>query len=377
MFRLSSYTTLGLFISQKNPGEFREIDYKNISAQQTKKTHLLTSAISTHSRLGNVLPRIWLVGILSIGWWSGISYAEWNGFQVELHSIPLEEISSGGPPKDGIPALMDPKFLSAKEVDFLSPQDRVLGIQGTHQAKAYPIPILNWHEIVNDTLDTIPVVITYCPLCGTGMGFQRKVGNRLLTFGVSGLLYQSDVLMYDHQTESLWSQITMQAVTGKHVGHHLEPLFLEHTTWSAWRKEHPDTLVLSPETGFTRDYRRDPYEAYARTDQLMFPPARQDDRLSPKEWVLGIEIDGQSKAYPFSILETKGKAFSDSLKGKNYVVCWNALAKSAKVVDQQGKPFPSLMAYWFAWYAFHPDTEIFHNDSSQTRPDRKSLSSVC
>ena len=137
---------------------------------------------------------------------------------------------------------MDPKFISAEEVDFLAAEDRILGIQGTQQSKAYPIAILNWHEIVNDTLDGIPVVITYCPLCGTGMGFLRKVGNHILTFGVSGLLYQSDVLMYDHQTESFWSQIAMQAVTGKSLGQHLEPIFLEHTTWSAWRKRHPQIL---------------------------------------------------------------------------------------------------------------------------------------
>ena len=207
-----------------------------MTIQSRRRTLLLIPALSTQSRLEYFLSRICLVGILSIFWLSCDSHASFNGFQVQPHAIPLEEILSGGPPKDGIPALMDPKFLSANEVDFLSPQDRVLGIQGTQQAKAYPITILNWHEIVNDTLDGTPVVITYCPLCGTGMGFLRTVGPHPLTFGVSGLLYQSDVLMYDHQTESLWSQIAMQAVTGKSLGQHLEPIFLEHTTWSAWRK---------------------------------------------------------------------------------------------------------------------------------------------
>jgi hypothetical protein len=233
----------------------------------------LTAALSTHSELQYFWRWLYLLGILSIFWLSCDSHASFNGFQVEPHSIPLEEISSGGPPRDGIPALMNPQFLSADKADFLSPQDRVLGIQGTHQAKAYPIAILNWHEIVNDTLDATPVVITYCPLCGTGMGFLRKVGNHILTFGVSGLLYQSDVLMYDHQTESLWSQIAMRAVTGKSLGQHLEPIFLEHTTWSAWRNRHPDTLVLSRETMFSRDYGRDPYQNYALTAQLLFPPA--------------------------------------------------------------------------------------------------------
>ena len=272
---------------------------------------------------------------------------------------------------------MAPQFLPAEEVDFLSPKDRVLGIKGAHQAKAYPIAILNWHEIVNDTLDGVPVVISYCPLCGTGMGFLRRVDSHILTFGVSGLLYQSDVLMYDHQTESLWSQIAMQAVTGKYLDQHLEPIFLEHTTWSAWRKRHPHTLVLSRETGFTRDYSRDPYEAYALTDQLMFPPAHQDDRLPPKAWVLGVGINRKFKAYPFSTLERIGRPFSDSLHGQDYVVCWDEQARSAKVVDQGGEPFPSLTAYWFAWYAFHPDTDVFLIDSNQARPEKKSLQPVC
>jgi len=338
----------------------------------------LTPALSIHSGLQGFRRRMYLLGILSIFWLSCDSHASFNGFQVDPHTIPLEEISSGGPPRDGIPALINPQFLSADKADFLSPQDRVLGIQDTHQAKAYPIAILNWHEIVNDKLDATPVVITYCPLCGTGMGFLRKVGNHILTFGVSGLLYQSDVLMYDHQTESLWSQIAMlQAVTGKSLGQHLEPIFLEHTTWSAWRNRHPDTLVLSPETGFTRDYSRDPYEAYALTDQLMFPPARQDDRLSPKAWILGVEVGGKFKAYPFSALEEMGPAFSDSFHGRDFVVCWDEQARSAKVVDQRGELFPSLTAYWFAWYAFHPDTEVFLIDSNQARSGKKSLHPVC
>ncbi len=175
------------------------------------------------------------------------------------------------------------------------------------------------------------------------MGFLRKVGKQLLTFGVSGLLYQNDVLMYDHQSENLWSQIAMEAVTGPSLGHHLE-----HTTWEAWYKHHHDTAVLSPLTGFSRNYSHDPYQHYALSDQVMFPLAKQDVRLSAKDWVLGVEIDGKSKTYPFSILEKIDEAFSDSLNGTDYIVCWDSYAKSAKVLDHQSKPIPSLTAYWFA-----------------------------
>lgn len=337
----------------------------------------MNPAFASHSGFQFFQSKVCLFGILSIFWLSCDSHASFNGFQVHPHSIPLEEIFSGGPPRDGIPALMNPQFLPADKAEFLSPHDRVLGIQEGHKTKAYPIAILNWHEIVNDTLDGIPVVITYCPLCGTGMGFLRMVDNHLLTFGVSGLLYQSDVLMYDHQTESLWSQIARQAVTGKHLGQDLEPIFLEHTTWNAWQNRHPETLVLSPETGFARDYSRDPYEAYALTNQLMFPPAIQDDRLPSKAWVLGVEVNGKFKAYPFSTLEEIGPAFFDSFHGQEYVVCWDKQARSAKVVDQRGRPFQSLMAYWFAWYVFHPDTEVFTWDSRQATPEMKSLNTVC
>ncbi len=338
---------------------------------------LLNPSLFICSLFPRFLPGMCLVGMLSLFPSPSHSYAAFNGVQVEPHTIPLDQILSGGPPKDGIPALMSPQFLPADEVDFLSPEDRVLGIQGTHQAKAYPIAILNWHEIVNDTLEETPVVITYCPLCGTGMGFRRKVGNQLLTFGVSGLLYQNDVLMYDHQSESLWSQISMEAVTGPSLGQHLEPIFLEHTTWKAWYTHHPDTVVLSQQTGFSRDYHRDPYQHYALSDQVMFPLAKQDVRLSVKDWVLGVEIDGKSKAYPFSILEEINEAFSDSLNGTDYIVCWDSHARSAKVLDHRSKPFPSLTAYWFAWYAFHPDTDIVQIPSIQTKLKQKIPNSVC
>ncbi len=167
------------------------------------------------------------------------------------------------------------------------------------------------------------------------------------------------------------------AVTGQSLGQHLEPIFLEHTTWSAWRKRHPDTLVLSLQTGFTRDYSRDPYKHYALTDRLIFPPARHDDRLAPKEWVLGVEIGEKFKAYPFSSLEAMGPAFSDSLHGQDYVVCWDAQARSAKVINQMGTTFPTLTAYWFAWYAFHPDTAIFNGDTGLSSKEMKALSEVC
>ncbi len=353
-----------------------EIDYTTVRSC-TKMIRLLPHPLLNRSHAQFFLRQIWLVSMLLIFLISGNSHAAFNGFQVQPHSIPLKEILSGGPPRDGIPAILTPHFLLADEAAFLTPEDRVLGIQGKHQAKAYPIATLNWHEIVNDTLDGTPVVISYCPLCGTGMGFLRKVGNQLLTFGVSGLLYQSDVLMYDHQSESLWSQIAMEAVTGPLLGKHLEPIFLEHTTWKAWRERYPNTLVLSRQTGFSRDYSHDPYQHYALTDTLIFPPAKQDARLSPKEWVLGVEVSEEFKAYPFSALEEQGPAFSDSLNNQDYIVCWDNESRSAKVVDQQGKPLSTLTAYWFAWYTFHPETKVFMGNPKQTTLTVSTANHLC
>ena len=282
-----------------------------------------------------------------------------NGFDLTKHTIPLDEIRQGGPPKDGIPAILTPTFIEAREATFLQAQDRILGFIQGDEAKAYPINILNWHEVVNDEVNGRPVVITYCPLCGTGIGFQRQVKGKTYTFGVSGLLYQSDMLMYDHQTESLWSQLEMTAVAGPLTGAVLSHVFLEHTTWEAWRQAHPTTKVLSTQTGYHRDYSRDPYLGYAGRMDLMFPVSHENDLHHPKEWVVGVEVEGVAKAYPFLELDRTSGQIRDRVSGSTIIIEFDSQARSAVVFDIQHRPIPSVMAYWFAWYAFHPDTLIF------------------
>lgn len=280
-------------------------------------------------------------------------------FDLSRHRIPLDQIVSGGPGKDGIPAILTPLFVRAPQATFLADEGRVLGLSRGTDAKAYPVKILNWHEIVNDTIGNQPVVITYCPLCGTGLGFEAVLRGRAYTFGVSGLLYQSDLLMYDHQTESLWSQIAMTAVTGPMTGTKLTPLFLEHTTWGEWRRSHPDTLILSTQTGHLRDYDRDPYLGYAQRPDLMFAVTHTDRRYHPKEWVLGVEVNGAFKAYPFTELKKADIPLQDLINGRPIRIHFNARALSASVTDSDGRPLPSVMAFWFAWAAFHPDTLVF------------------
>ncbi len=291
---------------------------------------------------------------------TGVAWGvERNGFDLSDALVPVAEIHGGGPAKDGIPALDHPAFIAADQVGFLKAEDRVLGLKRHGVAKAYPIAILNWHEVINDRFAAEPVVITFCPLCGTGMGFLATIDGRALDFGVSGLLYNSDVLLYDRQTQSLWSQLMTTAITGSMKGRQLTALPVMHTAWADWRRRHPQTLVLSPDTGHPRDYGRDPYAGYAQSEQVMFPLRFNNRRLHPKESVIGVERDGRFKAYPFSALEKSGTSFSDRIGDYPVRIDYNAAHRSGRVFDASGQEIPSVIGFWFAWFAFHPQTEVY------------------
>jgi len=286
-----------------------------------------------------------------------------NGFELGNSIINNDEILYGGPPKDGIPALHQPQFIKADEADYLKPEDRILGIVIDDVAKAYPIKILNWHEIVNDKINDKSFAVTYCPLCGTGVAFDAKLENHNLQFGVSGLLYNSDVLLYDKNTESLWSQILAKSVSGNLVGKELTILPVSHTSWKKWRKDHPLTDVLSTKTGYSRNYQRNPYQGYQNSKQLYFSVKnRSPDRYHPKEIVLGISIDQQFKAYPFIELDMKKQTvIDDRFANKNLKIHWDSENRSAHITDTDGQYIPSIQGYWFSWYAFHPDTQVYEN----------------
>ena len=310
--------------------------------------------------LGATLTGI-LVASLSVGLMlaAGASAQQLNGFAVDNSLIPVAEIHPGGPGRDGIPAIDQPRFIEADDADFLDREDQVLGLVYQGEARAYPITILNWHEIVNDRIDDEPVAITYCPLCGSGIAFSAEHAGRELDFGVSGLLYNSDLLLYDRQTESLWSQIAKQAIAGPLAGTELTALPLTHTTWGAWRRAHPQTQVLSTETGYRRNYDRAPYGGYANERGLYFPVSARSKRYHPKERVLGVEIDGHFKAYPFSELSQTDGSISDQLGGESIEVRFDWAQPSASAFDAEGNPLPTTTLFWFAWYAFHPETEVY------------------
>ncbi len=287
-----------------------------------------------------------------------------NGFDLGNASIPVSEIERGGPPRDGIPAIDSPRFIPASSARELAPGDRVLGLRLGGEARAYPVAILNWHEVVNDVLGGVPVAVTYCPLCGTGVAYRAEVAGRRLQFGVSGLLYNSDVLLYDRQTESLWSQILSRAVSGPMRDQTLTMIALEHTTWSDWRARHPDAAVLSRETGFARDYDRDPYLAYRLSDALMFGVSAQNDAYPAKTWVLGVELAGRTKAYPFpELAQLETRTFVDRIGDADVRIVFDPDNLSARAERPDGEALPTIMAYWFAWFAFHPQTEVFRADT--------------
>ncbi len=284
---------------------------------------------------------------------------ERNGFELAGASIPPAEIHQGGPPRDGIPAIDQPKFVAVDAAEFLSNTDQVLGVFRNGHARAYPIRILDYHEIVNDRFGAEPIVVTYCPLCGSGVAFSAQAAGAARRFGVSGLLYNSDVLLYDRETESLWSQILGQAISGPLQGRRLERIPITHTSWSDWRRRHPDTLVLSDRTGYRRDYTVSPYAGYEESRRVWFPVANTSRRYHPKERVIGLELDGRYKAYPFAELAKGTGALMDIVAGRQVTVRFDAVHRTGQVFDASGRMIPSLTAYWFAWYAFHPDTEVY------------------
>jgi len=288
-----------------------------------------------------------------------------NGFDLSNSEIPARKIEHGGPPRDGIPALNRPRIVAAEDAGFMHDSDRVVGLDIHGGARAYPVKILNYHELVNDRINGEGILISYCPLCGTAMAFRSNVDGRDLRFGVSGLLYNSDVLMYDHQTDSLWSQILGRAISGPSKGAELKPVPVIHTTWKAWLQAHPQSKVLSTDTGYNRDYSRNPYAGYGDRKGVWFSVSHHDRRYSNKEYVIGLEANGVARAWPFSELqkalqgESHQPYLRDQFNGLPVRVYFEPQNRSAHITDDKGQLLDGIAAYWFAWVAFHPDTRVF------------------
>jgi len=286
------------------------------------------------------------------------SYAGLSEFDLSNNTVELQDFLSGGPQKDGIPALTNPQFVSADQTDFIRDGDLVVGININGKAKAYPLQILNWHEIINDQISDIPVAVTFCPLTRSAITFDRRVEGDTLEFGVSGLLYNSNVVMYDRNYEGLWSQLKTGGLTGKFASQDLKIIPSQVTTWKNWREQHPETLILSRKTGFRRDYDDNPYQDYHTDDDVMFRVKNLDRRLPLKSLVIGIEIGNTTKAYPLDLINRKEEPVVDHIAGIDIKIL-PIDGGTALITDQEGKILPAVVLYWFAWSTFHPDTLIF------------------
>jgi hypothetical protein len=280
-----------------------------------------------------------------------------NGFVIDPTAIRAREIRSGGVPRDRIPALTDPKVAPASDFEWKG-SELVIGVEIGGEARAYPFAVLVWHELVNDTLGGTPILVSYCPLCGTGIVFERKLGGgRIRNFGVSGLLYRSDLLMYDHETESLWSQISAEAVTGRAQGGRLRQIRSRIVPWKTWLAEHPETTALTSETGHERNYRKAPYRDYATSDRVRFGAPR-DRRYHPKLLTLGLRLaGGAARGYPADEVEKAGGRVEEEFKGRKVAVTYDSSEHIFRV--EAPGDVEVIEGYWFAWAAFHPEASVF------------------
>jgi hypothetical protein len=287
--------------------------------------------------------------------------------------VPLEEFQSGGPPKDGIPAIDIPQFTNARDVDWLGEREPVIVVELDGETRAYPIQILMWHEIANDQIGSTPIAVTFCPLCNTAIVFDRRLDGTPYDFGTTGKLRESDLVMYDRQTESWWQQFSGKALVGELAGKELEQLPARIASWKELSEAHPDALVLNRDTGFVRDYGTNPYVGY---DDVESPPifattGDDDDRLPPKERVVYVEIGDEALAVPYSTLMIDRTVAVETDAGK-LVVRWRPRVASAldeafiregwnvgaARVALDGRPVPFHEPFWFAVAAFRPDIEI-------------------
>ena len=307
-------------------------------------------------------------------------------------SVNPRDIIYGVVPKDAIPALVLPSFVPAADAGFMRPNDRVIAIEANGVERAYPTRILDHHEIVDDVIGDKPVVVTYCPLCGSAVAFSPLVNGRVLTFGVSGDLYDSNLLMYDRQTNSLWLQVSGEAVQGKLQGAKLAMYPVAYDTWAHWKDHHPAGAVLSIHTGYEErfgNYEKSPYQGYASTPDLWFYVNRDDKRLPRKTRVIGVEAHGAYKAYPEDIVWQRS-VIEDDIGATGVVILadrgssrvgafergdlhltlnngtvsdqrgrrWTWAGNSLSLAGQRLLSFEIVPTFWFAWSAIHPDTAL-------------------
>jgi len=255
--------------------------------------------------------------------------SDWEQTDFCQHSIAYDEVLSGGPPPDGIPPIDNPQFEALDAASaWLQPQSPVLALELDGAARAYPLAILTWHEIVNDVVGDVPIAVTFCPLCNSAFVFDRRVGDDVLRFGVSGNLRNSNLIMWDDLTQSWWQQFTGEAVVGTYTGTQLTEYPALITGFGAFAEQYPDGLVLSRATGFSRSYGTNPYPGYDQSIDPFLFASPLDRRLPATEHVLAGFIGSVGVAYPFSILQAE-KLINDEVNGVPLLALWQSGSASA------------------------------------------------
>lgn len=284
----------------------------------------------------------------------------WGQFDTSNLQMPQERFHSGGVPKDGIPALTEPGAIDAADILGLGDNARVIGVTVNGASRAYPIALLNRHEIVNDTLGSKPIAVTYCPLCDSASVLEREHEGKIRTFGVSGMLINSNVVMYDRTDDTFWSQVAMKGLSGERGGKSLKNVTdWQITSFGEWKNENPEGTVIGhdPERYTSNPYSR---RGYFTTDNIWFNFEPKDDRFPNKLRVIGVQIGDMSKAYPLSAIAAEGGEIMDSIgEGEIRIASDGEKFRIIEVPDNANL----IHTYWFAWYAFHPQTQVFQPDS--------------
>jgi len=318
--------------------------------------------------------------------------------------IPVGEVQDGGPGQDGIPPIDNPKFIDASMAADVEPDDMVIAVRYAGQVKIYPHDIMDYHEIVNDGIAANPLILSYCPLTDSAVAWQGNPDDADRTFGTSGLLYDSNLILYDRETRTLWSQMLQLGVNGPRVRETPENFQIIEATFTTLLAMYPDAVVMTRNTGHARDYDRYPYGTYLTSSDLLFPVSHLDDRLFPKDRVVGIYDDNNSKAYQIAGFGSSIQTINDQFQDQSIVVVGNSDMKFGVIFsrrladgtilnfspiqddlpnvmsDDEGNVWDafgtavsgprageqlritrSYKAMWFAWGAFHRDSEIHFN----------------
>ena len=336
----------------------------------------------------------------------------WPETDFSRRSVELHELDPGGPPRDGIPALVDPPMVAATEVDWLAADAPVIALTLMGESRAYPIEILVWHEIVNDRVAGVPVAVSFCPLCNAALVFDRRLDGRVLEFGTTGWLRRSDLLMYDRSSFSWWQQLTGTAILGTLNGQRLRELPAQIIGFGSFKALHPEGLVLSRRTGYWRDYGKNPYVGHDSIEGNPLLPDRDDPRLRPMQRVLVVRAGNWARLYPLdaigkrepihdrrddlailviatgavrSVLDQEridrsrrhptAAAFERRLDGEELQFVrvkgelrdqasgsvWDdfGCARSGPLAGRCLPPLPGGVHFAFAWLGFHPESEVW------------------